>query len=178
MQPKRECGGCTVCCTSLPIQSDGLEKQAGVACQNLCEGGCAIYDKRPRACRAFLCGWRELSFIPEALRPDWCGVLIVADPNDIPPGYRNMPGVKFVITGGKEALAHAEFLECLAGLIEGRAPTFLAIPGPPGHFFAKMFLNERLAGAVRALDANAMTETLTAIAEELAKGPFDPVAFE
>lgn len=178
MPPKRECGGCTVCCTVLPIQSDGLQKQSGTACPHCDEGaGCTIYDRRPRACRAFLCGWRELAFIPEELRPDRCGILIVADPNDVPAGYRKMPGVKFVVTGGRNALAYEPFLECLAGLIEGRAPTFLAVPGPPGRFFAKAFLNERLAAPVRVLDGAAMIAALTTIFDELSKGPFDPVEF-
>ena len=178
MAPTRECGGCTLCCTVLPIRSDGLEKQSGTHCPHCTENvGCTIYPKRPSACRAFLCGWRELPFIPDDMRPDRCGILVVADPNDIPPGYRKMPGVKFVVTGGKETLANESFLECLAGLVHARAPAFLAVPGPPGFFFAKAFLNLRLADAVERQDGAAMIEALTPIMAELAAGPFEPVDF-
>lgn len=174
--PGRACGGCTQCCLVLPLSAPDFFKQSGVWCQHCEPGvGCRIYETRPAPCVTFQCGWRVLPFLPDDLRPDQSGILTVADEDDIPPGYLDMSAVKFVITGGREVLERTSFLECLAGLIHAGAPTFLAVPGPPGHFFAKAFLNEKLKPAVEARNAKAMTEALASIMALLQSGPFDPV---
>ena len=176
--PARECGGCTICCAVLPIASEQFDKQAGVLCTHCNEAaGCRIYETRPGPCRAFLCGWRELALIPDDLRPDRSGILVVAGEDEAPPGYRQMPGVKFVILGGKASLEAASFLECLAGLIDARAPTYLGVPGPPGHFFTSTFLNVRLSDAVSRRDGGAMIRLLGEIMDALAGGAFEPVIF-
>lgn len=176
--PGRECGGCTQCCLVLPVNSPELTKQSGVLCTHCDPGvGCAIHATRFPVCRSFQCGWRLLPIVPDDLRPDRSGILVVADEDNIPPGYRDMAAVKFVITGGRAALERTSFLECLAGLIHGGAPTFLTVPGPPGSFFAKAFLNERLKDAVAQRNAAAMIGLLMQIMDELENGPFEPVTF-
>src|SRR4051812_35852125 len=54
--PKTDCGGCTVCCTALPIVED-FTKPAGVTCQHCTSSGCGIYATRYPICRTFVCGW-------------------------------------------------------------------------------------------------------------------------
>lgn len=71
----RQCGGCTQCCIVLGIDSPGLKKDRGTPCRHLGRGGCGIYRDRPAVCREYLCLWRVLEELPEAARPDRCGVL-------------------------------------------------------------------------------------------------------
>ena len=176
--PGRECGGCTQCCIVPPIDAPEFQKPPGVVCAHCTPGiGCRIYSTRPAPCRAFECGWRLLPIIPGDLRPDLSGILAVADEGAVPPGYRDMTAIKFIITGGVEALQRTSFLECLAGLIHARAPVFLAVPGPPGYFFAKVFLNDKLADAVANRDAKAMAETLVSAMVTLQQGAFEPATF-
>jgi len=39
----RQCGGCTLCCTLLPVKS--LDKGANERCRHLCFKGCGIYAR-------------------------------------------------------------------------------------------------------------------------------------
>ncbi len=50
-------------------------------CQHCTESGCAIYATRPRKpCVEFVCAWlRAGSSMPEELRPDRAGVIVVPD---------------------------------------------------------------------------------------------------
>jgi hypothetical protein len=54
----RSCGSCSLCCKLLAIE--GVEERPGFTWCRHCrpgKGGCAIYDRRPDACRNFVCGW-------------------------------------------------------------------------------------------------------------------------
>lgn len=74
MTPSRACGPCTRCCTRLAVPA--LDKAAGVRCSHEQEaGGCAIYDRRPVTCRAFVCQWQQ-GTLREALRPDLVQVIV------------------------------------------------------------------------------------------------------
>jgi hypothetical protein len=72
--PHRSCGGCTACCTVMPVSE--INKPGDTPCQHLCAGGCAIYESRPSACRGWRCAWLE-GLIPgdERRRPDKCGLI-------------------------------------------------------------------------------------------------------
>ena len=76
------CGDCHACCVLLPIDSIG--KEAGRPCRKLLDGtsgrGCAIYETRPAACRAFRCGWLAEGWSDD-LRPDVCGVMMTHSPS-------------------------------------------------------------------------------------------------
>lgn len=74
---KRSCGECTACCTVAAVAA--LDKAADSACRHAVGGGCAIYDQRPAACRAFHCGWRRLAWLPTIFRPDRCGVIVMLE---------------------------------------------------------------------------------------------------
>ncbi len=50
--PGRECGSCTVCCTSLVMDDPGFKKISGVPCLHLKSGAaCGIYEARFPICR-------------------------------------------------------------------------------------------------------------------------------
>ena len=76
---ERSCGGCTLCCDLLQVESIG--KRAGAHCLHCEVGvGCAIYDNRPGECHTFDCGWRQTAAMGEHLRPDRCGVAFESFP--------------------------------------------------------------------------------------------------
>lgn len=104
--PDNECGGCTACCTVMPIVSEDFCKQAGKTCEHCLPGvGCGIYEKRPKACQVFLCGWRFdpwLGSRPE-YRPDRLGVMFSKDAEgnmsvwEVTPGALDDPRVNYIV---------------------------------------------------------------------------------
>ena len=76
------CGGCTLCCTLVPVDSAALKKPAFTPCKHLRDmllvagPGCGIYETRPDACRAWSCVWLTSPDLPPELRPDRCGVVV------------------------------------------------------------------------------------------------------
>lgn len=70
-----ECGGCTLCCTVLPVP--WLDKPAGRDCSHCAVGvGCEIFNTTiPEKCKEFSCAWRQMRAVHPALRPDRCGVV-------------------------------------------------------------------------------------------------------
>lgn len=79
---KRNCDGCTVCCTVLAVKP--LNKPKETACPHAFAGhGCARYDLRPEPCRNFGCLWFT-GGIPEPARPDKIGAMFVVGRRDTP----------------------------------------------------------------------------------------------
>ncbi len=70
----RSCGGCEACCTALRIVQ--LGKPVFQGCTHLTCGGCGIYDRRPRVCRGYECGWKLGLGEEKLCRPDKLGALI------------------------------------------------------------------------------------------------------
>lgn len=76
----RSCGSCTLCCKTMLIEA--LNKPIGQWCVHCDKGrGCAIYETRPPACRAFRCGWLQDPSMPDSLRPDRSRVILDQDLN-------------------------------------------------------------------------------------------------
>ena len=75
----RECGDCTVCCTTLKVPE--LNKTEGVQCDK-CTTKCSIYKDRPQSCRDFKCEWLK-GYLPDNYSPDQSGFILEALP-DIP----------------------------------------------------------------------------------------------
>ena len=76
--PGKSCGACTMCCSALEIHE--FEKPAGPLCKNcVVARGCKIYDRRPQVCRDFECEWLVDRFLPQPLRPDRVGVILMED---------------------------------------------------------------------------------------------------
>jgi hypothetical protein len=73
LAPGRSCGTCTACCRILEIAA--LDKPAGVLCRHNTGAACGIYAERPLACERWHCLWRRIGAMPDALRPDRCGVV-------------------------------------------------------------------------------------------------------
>ncbi len=87
----RECGECRACCVVLGFEAHPDEapfrKPHGTPCPHLIQIGCGIYSERPPVCRRFQCGWIQATNLPEALRPDRCGVLFCTNDNAYGDGY-------------------------------------------------------------------------------------------
>jgi len=143
----RSCGECTVCCTALAIETLELRKQPGVTCAHCTVRGCGIYESRFPICRSYFCGWFGLPELDESWRPDRSGILISPRHDGIPPQYEAGEGIEFLLLIGEAALAHPPFIPLLRALLESRTPAFLALPGPVGHYPARVFLNDVLAPA-------------------------------
>jgi len=69
-----ECGGCTSCCTLLPVE--WMDSPAGEACAECDPGvGCRIFSEADPRCRSFACMYRQMPECGDELRPDRCGVV-------------------------------------------------------------------------------------------------------
>jgi hypothetical protein len=81
----RRCGECRACCITLGFSARqgeaAFDKPHGEPCPHLVQIGCGIYEERPPVCRRFQCGWLQAPNLPDALRPDRCGVLFCVNDN-------------------------------------------------------------------------------------------------
>jgi hypothetical protein len=145
----RTCGTCDVCCIMLTIEDPELRKVQGYRCPHLKpRQGCSIYATRPHTCRTFYCGWRQLKWVRESLRPDRSGVLVKLDGEVEPDGTRRL-GVSITLLN-RAALQAEGLAETVAAAVDARVPVFLTIPGPPGYTSARAKMNAHLEPAVAA----------------------------
>lgn len=89
----RTCGTCRVCCRLPDIPE--LSKPVSTWCRhidlNQPQGGCTIYEDRPRTCREYECAW--LSGLGEEQdRPDRLGVMY--QPVKMPDGSQGLAAVE------------------------------------------------------------------------------------
>lgn len=88
---QRECGECRACCIIPGFKASPEEapfsKPPGEPCVHLAEHGCSIYPERPPVCRRFQCAWLSAPNLPDALRPDRCGVMFSTNENVVGEGY-------------------------------------------------------------------------------------------
>src|SRR5262249_42888068 len=175
--PGRECGTCTVCCSALPIDSDELQKLPGEVCTNCTGHGCAIYNGRPRTCRGFYCGWRLLPQLDDDWRPDRSGVLIVPQNENVPDRFALREGIEFMILGGVDAVRRPGFVETLMSFVRNGIATFIAIPGPVGHFATRVFINEVLNSSAARSDGNGAVAMILRILEASKTHRFEKASF-
>lgn len=77
----RECGSCTLCCRVLGIGE--ILKPPGQTCPDCAVGeGCTIYDRRPRTCRDFYCGFLLMKDLGEEWRPSQSKLILLFDGED------------------------------------------------------------------------------------------------
>jgi hypothetical protein len=172
----RHCGQCSVCCVVLNIDSKEFQKFPGLPCTYLRQGkGCAIHDTVFPTCRHYYCAWRHLAAFGEDWRPDKSGVLIDFQTDELPDAYPKRPGIRFMIVGPVETMFRRSFLEAVRSLLAAEVPVVLAVPGPPKHFPAKVFLNDLLTGPVRAGDFARIEAVFRELAAGLAGHRFNPV---
>jgi hypothetical protein len=66
--PGRSCGTCTLCCKLMKVPE--LDKPQGSWCTHCApRKGCTIYEKRPKSCRDFFCGYLTSPGVGEAWKP-------------------------------------------------------------------------------------------------------------
>ncbi len=162
MNDPRSCGDCIGCCTALAIETPELRPAPGVACLHCTAQGCGIYETRFPICRSYFCGWFALPELDETWRPDRSGILISPRRDGIPPQYTLREGIDFLVLGGEAAVRRPAFVAALARFLAGRMPCFLSVPGPPGHYPARVFLNDRLERAAPAILGDAFAAILRA----------------
>ena len=170
----RECGACNVCCTALTIDDPELRKLQGYRCRHSeRDGSCRIYATRPATCREFFCGWRQLKWVRETLRPDRSGVLVRLHYEVAQSGEKRLGIMVTLLT---DASLRAEGLaETVAAAVTADVPVFLHVPGPPGHTAAQARLNEALLPAVAARDKKALLEILRRGRAQARGGKFTPI---
>jgi hypothetical protein len=174
--PGRECGECSVCCVVLNVDTPEFQKLPHHRCQHLkTGGGCGIHATRFPVCRAYHCGWRYLAGLPDDWRPDRSGILIDFQTDEIPDHYPKRPGIRLTISGPRESALQPIFLDYVARLVAADVPVILAVPGPPGHFPAGMFLNDILNDAVSRRELSGVKAVFETAFKSLATHTFNPV---
>jgi hypothetical protein len=74
----RECGPCTLCCRVLGIGE--ILKPPGQDCPDCAVGkGCTIYERRPRTCKDFYCGFLVMKDLEEEWRPAISKLILIFD---------------------------------------------------------------------------------------------------
>lgn len=76
----RKCGSCRLCCKLLAVGRDDdppgtFKKEPFLWCDHACDKGCAIYNRRPEACKQFTCVWLEGAF-EDRDRPDRSQIVV------------------------------------------------------------------------------------------------------
>ena len=157
--PGRECGACNACCRLYEIPA--LGKPNNVLCDHW-QGGCAIYETRPDACRAFFYVWRQNATLDDSWRPDRAGVVIRATFDGIPPHFALRQGLVLDLAGPGDAVTEPRLVQLVAGQIRRGVAVFLSVRGPLGFGAVKLLLNDRLAKSVAARDDAATAADLRA----------------
>lgn len=148
--PGRSCGPCTACCTVLPIETPTFTKPPNITCMHCSAERCGIYETRPEPCRGYHCIWRQAPKLGEEWRPDIIGVLVTDEYDDVPVGYALPTAIRFIVFQNETVVKKKEFVRIIAELVAARMPVFLSLPGPPGCYAAKLFLNRALEEPVKA----------------------------
>jgi hypothetical protein len=173
--PGRSCGSCNVCCVALTINDPELQKVQGYRCRNLQpDHHCAIYATRPKTCREFYCGWMQLKWVRQTLRPDQSDVLIRLH-GEISK-TTGKPSLGIAITLLSHAALKADGLaETVAAAVSADVPVYLHIPGKPGYTSAQARLNEAVHHAVLSRDKPALLQKLRELRASAMGGPSEPI---
>jgi hypothetical protein len=134
--PGRECGDCTICCSTMNIDKPQAQKHSGVLCKNCVDGGCAIYETRPDVCRSFHCGWRQMPGLGDAWRPDRSGVFIEFQQLDKDAGYSLM-----LVGNPLKTVRQPQVIDFVATNVSRNVPVWMTLPGPQGHQGAQSLMN-------------------------------------
>ncbi|NIA46035.1 MULTISPECIES: YkgJ family cysteine cluster protein [Providencia] len=163
----RECGECSVCCTSLRIEIPELKKLADTSCQNLSnERGCSIYNERPNLCRHWLCGWMVLD-IPDNLRPDISGVLIRLD-ND-------SACFQPVVGCNPIRLILPDIARIISFFVSNDFEVSISIPTKKGFCYANFVVNEHLKELVETGEYEPIADKIKDMILFAAKSKTDPI---
>ena len=74
----RECGQCTECCIgALSVTIEGIPVTKDNPCK-YCDNGCTVHDAQPeKVCSEFHCGWIMDEQLPDDMRPDLSGAIML-----------------------------------------------------------------------------------------------------
>jgi hypothetical protein len=136
MVEARQCGACTVCCIVPGIDTPQIQKATGSVCRNCGDGGCAIYDVRPRACRDFTCAWLD-GALGDDWRPDQSGVFAQAVTLQGRQGMSLM-----LVADAVKTARQGWFVDYVQRAVRDGVPLVLALPGPMSMRSAKTLLND------------------------------------
>lgn len=177
--PNRECGGCTVCCQYLTIDSPGIVKLPNVPCKNLKDGGgCAIYANWPGVCDKWFCAWRSMPNLGDEWRPDKIKVLIEFSREEFPEPFTGKVGYRFTILDKQKLLSNKEVVMFIAKQIFIGVPCILAYGLGAGEYPNAVFLNIALGKAVQQKNGQAILQGLVKAIEECEKLPITGVKIE
>lgn len=162
--PGRDCGECRACCVELAIDDPELSKPDETPCPNLCEAGCAIYERRPVTCATWFCGWRLIN-LSEAMRPDRSRVLMIPE-TCAEPGYEK-GGLRLAPIGGDPEVLLQDEVVNLAGQFVARGlPMFLSHGS--GEHCRRVLINEFGKASVAAGDRRGFVAVLSDLVAQLA----------
>ncbi len=169
----RNCGSCSVCCTSLRIDEPTLTKKADVPCINLKpQGGCSIYEDRPPLCKRWYCGWRMLPLEP-SMRPDRCNVIIIHGKAD----YADFEYFTFSPASKNEAsaLLTQEVLQSICALISRNIKVAISVPTQEGYCSYRDIINDAMHEAVESRSKIKVYEAMVSLISIFSQQKTDPV---
>ncbi|HXL98838.1 MAG TPA: hypothetical protein VN932_02835 [Rhizomicrobium sp.] len=167
--PNRQCGECNACCRYLTVNTTEIVKLPNVLCGHW-KGGCTIHENWPTICRDFFCGWRLFDNLSDAWRPDRSNILV-----QLHAPTEAGPAADLILLGPLGDSMTGELLNYIAALIEAGYRAFLALPGPPGHFVRKIFLNNAMAPAMAARDIEQAQAALQDAIRKCTALPTEPI---
>lgn len=122
--PDRACGGCTVCCTELEVDTPDLRKPAGRPCRHLTTDGCGIHAVRPEICRTWFCAWRRVAAMPEEARPDRSRLLVSLSFVRAPRNCLEGVSISVRALPGSRAIENGMAARVLDALCDGLVPVW------------------------------------------------------
>ena len=102
-------------------------------------------------------------------------MLISPRNGDAPPGYPE-DGIEFLVFEGEKAVRRKGFAQQIADLVRKGVPVYLAMPGPPRHFSAHVFLNAMLEEPVVRRDHGAVLAALLHVLKAAKGHQFEEMA--
>ena len=169
MAEARSCGDCTVCCIVPGIDTPQIQKITGAVCRNCGDGGCAIYETRPRACREFSCAWLD-GALDEGWRPDLSGVLSQSV------SLQGRAGMSLLLFADPlKTVRQGWFVDYVQQLLRDGVPLVLAVPGPKGSRSAKLLLQAEEFGRAAAGSPEQLRQVLRRAVKTLMESEFEPL---
>jgi hypothetical protein len=165
----RACGDCTICCIVPGIDTPQIQKLTGARCRNCGDGGCAIYEARPRACRDFTCAWLD-GALGDDWRPDVSGVLSQGVT------LQGRAGISLMLFADPLKTVRQEwFVAYVQQQLRDGVPLVLAVPGPQGTRSAKLLLNDEAFTRAAAGTPEQMRQALRRAVKTLMQSDFEPL---
>jgi hypothetical protein len=163
---------------ALTIDEPTLRKPQGFRCRNARpDNGCAIYETRPDTCRTFFCGYRQLKWVRDTLRPDLSGVLIKQHGEIARGTGEKRVGVAITLLNSS-ALKAEGLAETVAAAVAADIPVYLNIPGPPGYTAAEARINDVMREAVLRRDKPEILRLLRLARAKGQSGKREPIRFD